>query len=82
MKCQVGTTLKRFFFYKKNFYEKISLKNLKKMLSKFPASNALVTTFTNLELFKKYKTDKILAFLESYLKLFSVFIINGSTIFC
>ena len=52
------------------------------MLSKFPAANALVTTFTNLELFKKYKIDKILAFLASYLKFSSVFIINGSTIFC
>ena len=47
------------------------------MLSKFPAANALVTTFTNLELFKKYKIDKILAFLASYLKFFSVFIIKA-----
>ena len=45
------------------------------MLSKFPAANALVTTFTNLELFKKYKIDKILAFLASYLKFFSVLLL-------
>ena len=34
-----------------------------------------------LELFKSYKTEYILTFF-SYLRLFFVFIINGSTILC
>ena len=52
------------FFYKKIFYKKMHLKNIK-----------------TLELFKSYKIEYILSFF-SYLKFFSVFIIDGSTILC
>ena len=51
------------FFYKKNFYKKMHLKNIKA-----------------LELFKSYKIEYILGFF--YLKFFSVFTIDGSTILC
>ena len=51
------------------------------MLRKFPASNALAAIFRNLELFKKYKNWLYFS-IFSYLRLFSVFIINGSTILC
>ena len=48
------------FFYKKNFYKKMSLQNLKKMLRKFPASNAWAAVFNLyffLELFNSYKIE-------------------------
>ena len=56
-----GTTINNIGnFYKKNFYKKMSLKipqNLKKMLRKSPASNALASIFKNLEFFRSYKID-------------------------
>ena len=36
--------------------------NLKKMLRKSPALNALASIFKNLELFKSYKIDKVIKF--------------------
>ena len=52
--------LKTGFFYMKNYYKKMSLKNsktYKKMLRKSPASNAVVLIFKNLEFFISYKID-------------------------
>ena len=66
------TLLLHGFFYKKIF---IRPQKLKKMLRKYPVSNALASNFKNLEFCKSYKIDK--AFL--FKRLFSVFIIKVVT---
>ena len=67
IKMEIGMsslTAVHVFFYKKNFYKKMSLKrpkNIKKMLRKSPASTAWAGIFKNaaleLELFKSYKIE-------------------------
>ena len=52
-----------FFFYKKNFYKKLSLKNLKKILTKSLVSNVRAAVFKSADFSQtSLKTTKLCKF--------------------
>ena len=64
-------------FYKKNFYKKMNLKNRKTLIKCY---ENLQPKKPEMQFFKKLIFPRAQFGFFSYLKLFSVFVINGSTI--